>query len=123
MLPPVPDGSSVDLSRIIRYDYTDPFYMKLAREAVQGWRSGPFRPYYYNTGFVLTSEEKEDAYLGKLKILLRSQGQTFKDFQTTEQLIREFPDLKDVKHDFTGYINPNAGWANAAGAITALAAR
>lgn len=123
MLPPVPDGSSVDISRIVRYDYTDPFYMKLAREAVQSWRSGPFHPYYYNTGFVLTSEEKNDVYLEKLKSLLRSQGQTFKDFQTTEELIREFPHLKDVKQEFTGYINPNAGWADAAGAITALAAR
>ncbi|KAL1850045.1 hypothetical protein Plec18167_008254 [Paecilomyces lecythidis] len=123
MLPPVPDGSSVDISRIVRYDYTDPFYMKLAREAVQSWRSGPFHPYYYNTGFVLTSEEKNDVYLEKLKSLLRSQGQAFKDFQTTEELIREFPHLKDVKQEFTGYINPNAGWADAAGAITALAAR
>ncbi|KAJ9318430.1 hypothetical protein DTO271D3_1092 [Paecilomyces variotii] len=123
MLPPVPDGSSVDISRIVRYDYSDPFYMKLAREAVQSWGSGPFHPYYYNTGFVLTSKEKSDAFLEKLKGLLRSQGQTFKDFQTTQQLIDEFPHLKDVKQEFTGYINPNAGWADAAGAITALAAR
>ncbi|KAJ9265273.1 hypothetical protein DTO195F2_1885 [Paecilomyces variotii] len=123
MLPPVPDGSSVDISRIVRYDYSDPFYMKLGREAVQSWGSGPFHPYYYNTGFVLTSEEKTDAFLEKLKGLLRSQGQTFKDFQTTQQLIDEFPHLKDVKQEFTGYINPNAGWADAAGAITALAAR
>ncbi|RFU26530.1 hypothetical protein B7463_g9798, partial [Scytalidium lignicola] len=120
MAPPVPDGSSVDISRIVRYDYSDPFYMRLGREAVQSWGSGPFHPYYYNTGFVLVSEERQDAFLEKLKGLLRSQGQTFKDFQTTEELIREFPHLKNVKQDFTGYINPNAGWADAAGAITAL---
>lgn len=122
MAPPVPDGSSVDISRIVRYDYSDPFYMRLAREAVQAWRSGPFRPYYYNTGFVLVSEEQEDVFLGKLKNLLRSQGQQFKDFRKTRELIKEFPHLKDVQQEFTGYINPNAGWADAAGGIRALAA-
>jgi sarcosine oxidase/L-pipecolate oxidase len=123
MLPPVPDGSSVDISRIIRYDYSDPFYMKLGREAVAAWQCGPFRPFYHNTGFVLTSEDREDAFLEKLKGLLRSQGQEFRDFRTSDELIREFPHLKDVQQNFTGYINPNAGWADAAGAITALAAR
>ncbi|KAH8812759.1 FAD dependent oxidoreductase [Xylogone sp. PMI_703] len=121
MLPPVPDGSSVDVSRIIRCDYSDPFYMRLGTEAIKAWSSGPFRPYYYNSGFVLTSEEKHDVFLEKLKGLLRSQGLQFKDFKTTQELIRAFPHLKDVKHDFTGYINPNAGWADAAGAIRALA--
>lgn len=29
-LPPVPDGSSVDISRVVRPDYTDPLYLDMA---------------------------------------------------------------------------------------------
>ncbi|KAL1964461.1 hypothetical protein VTN77DRAFT_6887 [Rasamsonia byssochlamydoides] len=123
MMPPVPDGSSVDISRIVRYDYSDPFYAELAREAVDAWRSGPFRPFYHNTGFVLTSEAAVDPFLEKLKAVLRSQGQKFTDFRSSEELKHMFPDLRHVQENFTGYLNPNAGWADAAGAIAALAAR
>ncbi|KAI5288897.1 hypothetical protein KEM54_004718 [Ascosphaera aggregata] len=36
---PNPDGSSVDASRIIRADYANPVYAKLASEAVNRWRT------------------------------------------------------------------------------------
>lgn len=122
MIPPVPDGSSVDISRIVRYDYPDQFYARLGKEAVDAWRSGPFKPFYHEAGFVLTSEATEDPFLESLKDVLRSQGQTFTSFRSSAELKRMFPDLGDMNQDFSGYLNPNAGWADAAGAITALAA-
>lgn len=36
---PVPDGSSVDISRVIRFDYGDPVYAKMALEAMKGWET------------------------------------------------------------------------------------
>ena len=38
-LPPVPDGSSVDISRVIRLDYADDFYTTLGLEAMEGWET------------------------------------------------------------------------------------
>jgi sarcosine oxidase / L-pipecolate oxidase len=123
MMPPVPDGSSVDISRIIRNDYSDPFYAKMAREAMQEWGSGPFKPFYHKSGFVLASESVADPFLEKLKGVLRSQGQEFKDFRSSAELRHSFPDLTGIDENFSGYINPNGGWADAAGAIGSLAAR
>lgn len=120
-LPPVRDGSSTDISRIIRSDYVDPFYSRLATEAIEVWKSSSlFKPYYYPTGFLLASEKTEDPYLEKTKEVLRSQNQAYREFSDVAALKQMIPgeDIKDLKY---GYMNTNAGWANAAGAIRALA--
>ncbi len=119
---PVPDGSSCDISRIVRSDYSDPFYAALAKEALQAWRTGPFRSFYHNSGFVLTSESLPDAFLEKLKGVLRGQNIPFEDFDSTAELKAKFPCLHEINADFGGYLNPNAGWADAAGAVGLLAA-
>ncbi|KIX08588.1 uncharacterized protein Z518_03244 [Rhinocladiella mackenziei CBS 650.93] len=122
MAPPVPDGSSCDISRIVRSDYSDPFYAALAKEALQAWQSGPFAKFYHNSGFVLTSESQPDAFLEKLKGVLRGQDIPFQSFRSTAELKRQFSCLNEVKEGFGGYVNPNGGWADAAGAVALLAA-
>ena len=37
----MPDGSSVDISRVIRFDYTDDVYLSMAREAYEKWSQIP----------------------------------------------------------------------------------
>ena len=122
MTPPVPDGSSCDISRIVRSDYSDPFYAALAKAALQAWRKGPFAPFYHNSCFVLTTESHPDAFLEKLKGVLQSQGQPFQSFYSTAELQQKFPSLRDIKDNLGGYVNPNGGWADAAGAVGLVAA-
>ncbi|KAI1630168.1 FAD dependent oxidoreductase [Exophiala viscosa] len=120
-LPPVRDGSSTDISRIIRSDYLDPFYSRLATEAIESWKSSNlFKPHYHPSGYMLTTEVKEDIYLEKNKEILRGQKQTYRELNDVAALKQMIPgeDLKDLKY---GYVNTNAGWADAAGAIRALA--
>ncbi|KAH1487929.1 hypothetical protein KXX06_003669, partial [Aspergillus fumigatus] len=38
-MPPVPDGSSNDISRVIRFDYGDPVYAQIAKEAYDQWKT------------------------------------------------------------------------------------
>lgn len=121
LAPPVPDGSSCDISRIVRSDYSDPFYAAMAKEALTAWRSGPFKPFYHNSGFVLTSESQPDAFLEKLKGVLRGQNIPYESFSTTAELSRKFPALNEIDANFGGYLNPNGGWADAAGSIGLLA--
>ncbi|KAK4937229.1 hypothetical protein LTR10_022061 [Elasticomyces elasticus] len=121
LAPPVPDGSSCDISRIVRSDYSDPFYAALAKEALQAWRSGPFQSFYHNSGFVLTSESMPDAFLEKLNGVLQGQNIPFEKFNSTAELQSMFPCLDTINANFGGYLNPNAGWADAAGAVSLLA--
>lgn len=120
-LPPVRDGSSTDISRIIRADYIDPFYSQLATEAIATWKSSDlFKPHFYPSGFMLATEEDEDEYLESSKEVLRSQQQSYHELNDLAAVKRMIPG-EDLKHFKYGYINPNSGWANAAGAIRALA--
>jgi len=107
MAPPVPDGSSCDISRIVRSDYKDPFYASIASEAISAWRNGPFARFYHNSSFVLTTEKQPDEYLENLKVVLRGQGQTLYNFHSTAELQERFPSLRDIKDDLGGYVNPN----------------
>lgn len=122
-LPPVRDGSSTDISRIVRSDYGDPFYARLATEAIETWKSSSvFKPHYYPSKFMLVSEILNDPYLEKNKETLRGQKQKYIEFNDITALEANLPGekLKDLKY---GYMNPNAGWADAAGAVRALATR
>lgn len=120
--PPVRDGSSNDISRIIRSDYSDPFYARLATEAIETWKaSSIYKPHYYHSGFLSTSETPHDPYLERNKEVLTGQAQTYKEFNTTEELKQQVPGTQHFAHPLAGYLNPNAGWADAGGAIKALA--
>ncbi|KAF3909503.1 hypothetical protein AA313_de0203907 [Arthrobotrys entomopaga] len=47
-----------DLNKIIRAEYEDAFYMKLAMEAQEMWRQDPiFKPYYHETGIIFAGIE------------------------------------------------------------------
>jgi sarcosine oxidase / L-pipecolate oxidase len=122
--PPVPDGSSNDISRIIRPDYVDQFYGRMAKEAIQSWRSSSlYRPHYHETGFLMSSETPNDPYLAKNMDNLRLQGQSPRNFESNADIKQTFPGLAAMQSSLTGYLNPNAGWADAAGAVRAVATR
>ena len=124
MLPPVPDGSSVDISRVIRSDYTDPFYAKLASEAMDAWISDDWKQFYYNSGFVISSVAPNEPFVEKCKNVLREQNRPYTTFKTSAELIGKYPSLKGgLTNGASGYINHFGGWADAAEAIRRLAAR
>lgn len=121
--PPVPDGSSVDISRIIRSDYADSQYLKMAVEAVTGWES-EYSEYYHETGILLISDKGENSYMNKAKEQVQSQGGEINIFDNASQ-------IRDAHHEFTsgalqnceGYLNPRGGWADSAEAIRHLASQ
>jgi len=121
---PNPVGSSVDASRIIRADYANPSYAKLACLAQTHWRDqtptgwgGQGR--YSQTGFVLTGEKGQEAYVREamhnVQDLAR-QGLPM-ELDKIQQLnnhsdIRKATGLVGVSGE-TGYANWNSGWADA----------
>ncbi|KAF2156376.1 FAD dependent oxidoreductase [Myriangium duriaei CBS 260.36] len=120
--PPVIDGSSNDISRVIRADYNDPFYSRLANEAIGLWKSSEiFSPHYYHSGILQTSEDPDDPYLERNKDVLRAQSLSYVEFNDTKELRQGIPALEDIMEPRSGYLNPEGGWADAAGAILALA--
>ena len=122
-LPPVPDGSSVDLSRIIRSDYADAQYIKMAVEAVAGWEI-EYSRYYHESGILIISDEGGHSYLKKAKKQVQSQGgqiNIFEDASNIRDPHREF--TSGTLQNCEGYLNPRGGWADSAEAVRHLASQ
>lgn len=121
-LPPVPDGSSVDISRVIRTDYNDSLYSRMAHEAQELWMS-KYKDFYYPCGTLILAETKSHEYIEKSKKILRGLGDEFVDFESEIGIQTHHPAVPGDLSGMAGYSNPHGGWVNASAAIASLAAR
>lgn len=118
---PCPSAASSDLNKIVRADYDDIFYMKLALEAVEAWRNDSlYSPYYHECGMLFA----EEISMGRLsfenyKTLGVDPGARM---LTPEEARAQFPvfgkaNWTDVKENFW---NPRSGWGEADNAVRAV---
>ncbi|KAM0202207.1 hypothetical protein ACHAPA_000129 [Fusarium lateritium] len=129
---PPEDAASVDSSRIVRADYSDPYYAALAAEAQKEWRKqgdedvgGQGR--YSESGFVLcASETPKDFKLKKsgmdytkesaknVESIAKQTGLPMDKIQRLEstEALQEFLGTNGYPGDW-GYLNGNSGWADA----------
>ncbi|OAP59309.1 hypothetical protein AYL99_06607 [Fonsecaea erecta] len=121
---PNPSGSSVDANRIVRADYANKHYAKLASQAQALWRDKRKEAWggedrYHEPGFVLTADEDKDAYLreslANVRTLARVDANV--DISKIRELhgqdeIRQATGYENVSGDH-GYANFNSGWADA----------
>lgn len=121
--PPVPDGSSVDVSRIIRPDYADPLYSRMAVECMAKWETD-YSQFFYRTGFVLISTGKNGhPYIEQCKKVLADQGVIYSEIPNKREFEERYPAIAGNLGEVTGYVNHTSGWADAAGAVRAFAER
>ncbi|KAL4969945.1 NAD(P)/FAD-dependent oxidoreductase [Aspergillus stella-maris] len=119
-VPPAVDGSSVDISRIIRADYADPIYAQMALEAYKGWTS-TYRDFYHESGFIMISETPENPYIEKSKENIIEKGGRVTEISTLEQMRALYHGIEANIPTADGYNNPVGGWADAAGSVGRLA--
>lgn len=121
---PSPKAASSDINKIVRADYSSPFYMDLAYEAMDAWsNSSMLKPFYHRTGWVALDEKDSD-----LTDRIR------KNFKNSGRLDEsEDISLDEVKSKWDGilngidttdyskaYLNPSAGWTDASLATEAM---
>ncbi|KAJ0123914.1 hypothetical protein J7T55_012386 [Diaporthe amygdali] len=121
--PPVKDGSSVDISRIIRTEYADELYHRMAREAYKLWREGEYREDFHETGFVMLAEGRGLSYLEKCLKISESVGVVLDDFSDANDVRQLYPAVQARLDGLRAVHNPNGGWADAEAAIRRLAGR
>lgn len=112
---PDPDCSSYDINRIVRADYTNPLYAVLAEEALTEWQDGKWGQAgrFHQSGLLMLAGAKE-GYIADALRLARERGQS-----NNVSEVHGVEEISDAcKTDgFTGswgYLNRNAGWADAA---------
>ncbi|KAI9774044.1 MAG: hypothetical protein M1839_001929 [Geoglossum umbratile] len=116
---PCPAAAAHDLNKIIRADYDDIFYMKLALEALEHWRNDPiYKPYYHESGALFA----EDTGMGRkcIENYKTLGGEFAAEIITPEDARACFDGIfrdanwTDVKE---AYYNPQSGWGEAERAL------
>lgn len=44
---PAEDAASSDINKVVRFDYSDPVYSRLAREAIRRWNESEWKGIYH----------------------------------------------------------------------------
>ncbi len=115
-------GASSDLNKIVRADYPDQTYMKLAIEAQELWRNDPiFKPYYHECGMLFAEEINmgRDSYDNYRKI---GQEALSGELLSIEEGHARFPIFQDANWTDTeyNYYNPHSGWGEAEEAMHSI---
>lgn len=118
---PDPSAASSDLNKIVRADYADIFYMRLALEALDEWNTNPqLQPYFHETGMLFA----EDIGMGTASVhnYRRLGVDPGAEILSQEQALAKFPVFN--KANWTGvqehYWNPRSGWGETDPALRAV---
>jgi sarcosine oxidase/L-pipecolate oxidase len=108
-------GASSDLNKIVRADYPDPIYMRLAIEAQERWRNDPiFKPHYHECGMLFAEEINmgRDSHANYRKL---GQEALSGALLSVEEARARFPIFQDANWTDTeyNYYNPHSGWGEA----------
>ena len=119
---PCPTAAAHDLNKIVRAEYEDPLYLKLALEALKIWNCDPiFKPWFHRTGLVFASDMvRGDAVIANYKSLVGHSPTMMLD---PEDIKSRFGGIfRDA--DWTGVSkctwSPEAGWADAEQALQSV---
>lgn len=118
-LPPVIDGSSVDISRVIRVDYADPLYAQMAREAHEGWTT-TYKDHYHSSGFVMLAQKPGHPYIERSMEINKSNGITLEVYDDASEARGPYPSIPSKTEGLKAYVNRLGGWADAEQSIRQL---
>ncbi|KAF2253681.1 FAD/NAD(P)-binding domain-containing protein [Trematosphaeria pertusa] len=126
-------AASTDINKIVRADYTTPFYMDLAFEALHAWKTLPVlrnadgRRFFHESGWVMLSNEGNDLAERIRRNFRDRGGDRTSDVEIDERVRAKWGDmLREAVFDEEGsriekgYWNPEAGWADAGDAVAKM---
>ncbi|KAH7122410.1 FAD dependent oxidoreductase [Dendryphion nanum] len=122
-------AASTDINKIVRADYTSRFYMDLAYEALEAWKTLPVlqaadgQRYFHESGWIALHHEGNDL-AERIRSNFRDRGSDVtSDVNIDEGIKERWSGLlkeTDLSNMNTGYWNPDAGWADAGDAVAKM---
>ncbi|KAF1851071.1 FAD dependent oxidoreductase [Cucurbitaria berberidis CBS 394.84] len=121
-------AASTDINKIVRTDYTSRFYMELAYEALDAWKTSPVlkdhdgRRFFHESGWIMLGNEDSDLAERIRKNFSNRGSDLTRDIAIDDEIrnkwngILKDADFRDPKIG-KGYWNPDAGWADAGDAV------
>lgn len=121
---PSPQAASTDINKIVRADYSVPFFMDLAYEALDQWLSVPWlKEHFHQTGWVALDEKDSDLSTRIRKNFAASgRHDTSADISLNEVRSKWSGVLSNINADGfdKAYTNSSAGWVDASSAVHAM---
>lgn len=120
---PSPSAAAHDLNKIIRAEYEDTMYMRLAIEAQEQWCTDPLlKSYYHETGILFAGIEGPGRTVINAYETILGSGNSPAILLDTEETKARFDVFRGCDwSDVTKCTwNPHAGWGDAANALQAV---
>lgn len=136
-----PHGASIDTSRIIRADYSNPIYTALASLAQERWREDEaLRKHYHESGLAVVGNRGQRGwqYIEKSRRNVVGASPNGTDLElgnqevgNTEELVQSLENEEEIRNIMNtggrsgeaGYVNWRSGWADAGAAMGSLRRR
>jgi sarcosine oxidase/L-pipecolate oxidase len=115
----------VDISRVIRFDYGDEVYLKIAYEAYKKWTEPKYKDIFFPSPFILSSSSQSEmgrVYNQSCTSALDKHGLPWAPLEDANAAKNMYKSLSGTlgQPGFFGCTNKQAGWADAAKAIAQL---
>ncbi|KDQ55204.1 hypothetical protein JAAARDRAFT_37733 [Jaapia argillacea MUCL 33604] len=119
---PAPDAASTDLNKIVRTSYSDIFYARFAKEAIDVWKDEKEWDDAYHECGVLVLNPGDHAYTGSSYQNDISLGSRLTNLEGGSSIGGVFPPGVQTAFPSTtsGYLNQDGGWAYAAKGVSLL---
>ena len=120
----LPLGASYDINKIVRADYSDPFYMNLGHKAIDAWSQWPLlKPFYHRTGWIMLDEKGSDLADRIRKNFTECGRKDPTSDMSLEEASKAWGGVlgdADLTSFEKAYWNPQAGWVEADEAMKAM---
>jgi sarcosine oxidase/L-pipecolate oxidase len=122
----VPDGSSVDISRVVRFDSGDDTYLNLAYDAYKQWSTNPkYKDIFFPSSYIISASsdaEYGSSYVKSCMRAMTKRGLPWEQLANTADAKSRYQTLTGqlASPNFFGYTHSQAGWADAQKAISQL---
>lgn len=109
---PSTDAAATDLNKVIRFDYPNPLYSALGREAYDAWTSPSslFAGLYRKTGWIMSGHEMTVDWLKKAFNRAKEENRQDVSWLSAENIKSRWPAFSGQFPGWTNLFSGNAGW-------------
>lgn len=109
---PSTDSAATDLNKVIRFDYPNPLYSALGREAYDAWTSPSslFAGLYRKTGWIMSGHEMTVDWLKKAFNQAKEENKQDVSWLNADGIKSRWPALSGQFPGWTNLFSGNAGW-------------
>ncbi|KAL3462387.1 FAD dependent oxidoreductase [Aspergillus heterothallicus] len=122
---PVPsfEAAGNDINKVVRTEYPEPLYTKLASDARDLWRDpkGLFKGLYNPSGWIIGATERSTPFVEASAKSAKALGVEPPQLVSTGEIHEKWPAMNGDFEGWKSYWSPNAAWVNAREGIVRMA--